>query len=124
MSKILPGLHLGHAPIALHHAFHETMEALETWAPGEPEPPVFVDGRRFAATAVLAGMIDCTDLVPLRTRDVLQVLARSMPSGPTVESGDTYGRWAALLLSDCARRKTAEPCLPSAAADACASGAL
>lgn len=118
MSKILPDLHDGHAPIALHHAFHDALERLESWVEGEPEPLVSIDGGLFPATAVLARMTGCTDLVPLRTRDVLRAVTQATPGA---QSGDTFGRWATLVLSIYGGRQG--PTLFSEAG-ACACGAL
>lgn len=122
MPKKLPELHQGHAPIALQYAFHEALEALED-CPEGGEPLVPVEGEMFAVTVVFTGMLECTDLVPLRTRGLLEAVTGSACGA------DTYAHWAGLMLRHCRERFAAErqpnaAALRHAAADACASGAL
>ncbi len=128
MPKKLPELHEGHAPIALQYAFHEALEALED-CPEGGEPFVPVEGEMFAVTAVFAGMLECTDLVPLRTRSLLEAVPAPARGVPAACSADTYAHWAGLMLRHCRERFAAErqpnaAALRHAAADACASGAL
>jgi hypothetical protein len=134
MPKALPDLHQGHAPIALHNAFHEALECLEDWTNDGIEPFVTVEGHVFPVTELCSGMLECTDLIPRRTRDMLSNITRSLRDAPPVESGDTYGRWAKLMLAHCGERFASTRVSPHAAhraihaqqnaADACASGAL
>jgi hypothetical protein len=72
MHKVLPELYEGHAPITLQNAFHDALEGLEEWKEGSEEPRVVVDGVIVPISHVLVGMSACTDLVPLRTRGVLE----------------------------------------------------
>lgn len=126
MSKVLPDLHQGHAPIALHHAFHDALESLEDWTNDQIEPHIHVEGHVFPVADVFARMLECTDLIPLRTREMLSAITQSVRDVPTVENGDTYARWASLMLTlHKVRFAGARAMLPpQVCADACASGAL
>lgn len=82
MTRLLPALHEGHAPIHLHYAFEDALEAFEGWAFGAEEPEVALEGRRVPISAVFGRMRTCSDLLPQRTldlvRDVLGVHADSL----------------------------------------------
>ncbi|HWK63870.1 MAG TPA: hypothetical protein VNS34_02965 [Rhizobiaceae bacterium] len=75
MRYLLPPLHEGHAPIFLHQAFEDAVEAFESWVADAPEPVVDCDGRPTAISAVFGRMRTCTDILPMRVvEDVLAVL--------------------------------------------------
>ncbi|MDX8482353.1 hypothetical protein RFN28_28415 [Mesorhizobium sp. VK24D] len=71
MQQVLPGLFEGHAPITLQNAFHDALEALEEWRESEDEPFVKIHDIPVQISDVFVRMSGCTDLLPLRTRDVL-----------------------------------------------------
>ena len=100
MTRLLPALHEGHAPVHLHLAFEEALEAFENWGPGQPEPSVGFDGRFVAVSAVFGRMRTCSDLLPMRTlllvRDVVGPRAKAFDDLET-----TYAQVALLLRALC-----------------------
>ena len=114
MHKVLSELYEGHAPITLHNAFHEALEALEAWEEGNEEPLVVVDGRKIPISHLFAHMCDCTDLLPRRTRDVLE----SIVDGRSFRASGAslYGDGAQLVIPLCVERVTLSlPCPTSPA---------
>ena len=85
MTQLLPPLHEGHAPIFLHLAFQDALEAFESWRPGEPEPLVDCDGKPTAISAVFGRMRTCTDIMPVR-------IARRRPGARRRSSRRRAGR--------------------------------
>ncbi|GLS31156.1 hypothetical protein SAMN04488498_12463 [Mesorhizobium albiziae] len=127
MPKKLPDLHQGHAPTLLHHAFHDALELLEDQHLNDREPLVAVEGQLFPVIEIFTRMLECTDLVPLRTRDLIGAVWQD---APVAERGDSYAHWARLMLSVHGERQAARqrpaitPAPPPQTADACACGAL
>ncbi|WP_139973909.1 hypothetical protein [Ochrobactrum sp. CGA5] len=78
MSSLLPPLHDGHAPIYLHHAFQNAVNAYEDWALEESEPSVQVNGKITRISVVFRRLWNCTDMVP---RHTLEALRDIVPSG-------------------------------------------
>lgn len=91
MKILLPNLFEGHAPITLQNAFHEALDALDTWHAGEEEPLVAVDSFKVPISHVFARMSACTDLMPRRTRTLLETIAAGTPAqapkGPLFSDG-------------------------------------
>jgi hypothetical protein len=103
MTQLLPPLHEGHAPMFLHLAFQDALEAFEGWNPGEVEPLVDCDGRPTAISAVFGRMRACTDIMPVRILDdVLDLVGRSAAAldQPTA----TYAEAARILRASCVER--------------------
>jgi len=104
MTQLLPPLHEGHAPMFLHLAFQDALEAFEGWTPGEVEPLVDCDGRPTAISAVFGRMRTCTDIMPVRILDdVLDLVGRSAATSldqPTA----TYAEAARILRAACVER--------------------
>ena len=96
----LPALHEGHSPIVLQNAFHDAVEAIEAHAGSLDEASVIMDGSAVPVAKVIEAMLVCTDLVPIRTRGVLEVLAGRL--GPEPHGLDTFGSGARLALHYCA----------------------
>jgi hypothetical protein len=80
MKILLPNLFEGHAPITLQNAFHEALDALDSWQAGAEEPLVTVDGCTVPISHVFARMSGCTDLMPRRTRTLLETIASGTPA--------------------------------------------
>lgn len=100
MSPKLPALHEGHAPITLQQAFHEALETIAD-SPGNGSGQfISVDGHNFTVIEVMAAMAGCTDLVPIRTHDVLSELARRIDA-PSTSGLKTYGDWVELVHRYC-----------------------
>ena len=103
MTRLLPVLHQGHAPIYLHLAFDEALEAYEEWLPHLDEPRVLFEGRPVAISSVFGRMRSCTDLLPMRAVDaVKEVLGK----GDIALSDDeaTYGDAARIMRALCVER--------------------
>ncbi|MBR7653839.1 hypothetical protein HED50_14815 [Ochrobactrum oryzae] len=78
MSSLLPPLHDGHAPIYLHHAFQDAVDAYEDWALETAEPSVQVNGKVTRISVVFRRLWNCTDMVP---RHTLEALKDIVPTG-------------------------------------------
>lgn len=102
MQKVLPDLFEGHAPITLQRAFHDALEALEEWGAGSEEPRVPVDSLNVPISHVFAGMNACTDLMPVRTRGVLDAIVDS--EVVRAPGGALYADAARLAMALCAKR--------------------
>ncbi len=103
MPKVLYDLHQGHAPITLHQAFQDATDTLEGDGDAQ-EPAVFVEGCAVPVTAVFGALLECTDLMPFRTRESVNVVLAEAREGALIDSGDIYARGARLMLSYCRRR--------------------
>lgn len=117
MERVLPELYEGHAPITLQNAFHDALEALEEWKEGSGEPRVAVNGGTVPISDVLVGMSTCTDLIPLRTRGVLEGI---FDTGAVRAAGCMiYADAANLAIALCIKRRDdAAPRQPPAATTA------
>lgn len=103
MVRLLPALHEGHAPIHLHLAFEEALEAFEAWGLYAPEPEVTFEGRPVAISAIFGRMRTCSDILPQRLFD----LAREVSGARADQIGDetaTYAQAALLLRALCVER--------------------
>lgn len=103
MPKVLYDLHQGHAPITLHQAFQDAMDTLEGDGDTQ-EPAVFVEGCAVQVSAVFGAMLECTDLMPFRIRESVNVVLAAAREGALIDSGDIYARGARLMLSYCRQR--------------------
>jgi hypothetical protein len=104
MRQLLPPLHEGHAPMFLHLAFQDALEAFESWQAGESEPLVDCDGKPTAVSAVFGRMRTCTDVMPIRiiedVRDLVDDPALAALEGPSA----TYAAAARVLRAHCVER--------------------
>ncbi|PWK76909.1 hypothetical protein C8K44_101235 [Aminobacter sp. AP02] len=112
MQKVLPELYEGHAPITLQNAFHDALEALEEWKEGSEEPLVPVDSFNVPISHIFARMSACTDLLPLRTRDVLETIIDKGSFRAT--GGSLYADGAKLVMPLCIERLTLSLLRPTA----------
>ncbi|EEQ93973.1 Hypothetical protein, conserved [Brucella intermedia LMG 3301] len=78
MSSLLPPLHDGHAPIYLHHAFQDAVDAYEDWALETAEPSVQINGKVTRISVVFRRLWNCTDMVPRHTLEALKAI---VPTG-------------------------------------------
>ncbi|PWJ83863.1 hypothetical protein C7441_10722 [Pseudaminobacter salicylatoxidans] len=103
MPTLLPPLHEGHAPILLHQAFHDALEAYEEWTLEAPEPFVEFEGNVVSVSAVFGRMRSCTDLLPVRTLDIVrEIVGHAAPELP--EDDVTFAHAALLLRALCVER--------------------
>lgn len=72
MTSLLPHLHEGHAPIYLHQAFHEAIDAYEDWNSGDSEPVITINGKAARISVVFRRLWSCTDIVPRHTLEALR----------------------------------------------------
>jgi len=102
-TRLLPALHEGHAPIHLHGAFDEALEAYQAWTPKTDEPQVEFEGRLIPISSVFGRMRTCTDILPWRIEaDVLDTVG-SMPIS-SGEKAATYADAALILRALCVKR--------------------
>jgi hypothetical protein len=96
MTRLLPPLHDGHAPIVLHQAFDEALDAYEDWNLNALEPEVELEGRAVPISSVFGRMRTCTDLLPSRILDSVKAVVGegALDDG---EGQTTYAEAAALL---------------------------
>lgn len=104
MTRLLPALHEGHAPIQLHYAFEDAVEAFESWAPGIEEPKVLFEGKRIPISAVFGRMRSCSDLLPQRMLDFVRDVIGDRQAEALGEDGPTYAGAAFLLRAICVER--------------------
>jgi hypothetical protein len=104
MTQLLPPLHEGHAPIFLHLAFQDALEAFESWKPGEQEPRVDCDGKPTAISAVFGRMRTCTDIMPIRVLDDVQALVHDPALAALEGTSATYAEAARILRAHCVER--------------------
>lgn len=102
MTRLLPALHEGHAPIFLHQAFEDALEAFETWGLNDSEPFVEIEGNRVAISSVFGRMRTCSDILPIRLVDLaIDVVGRQAD----IDDGDiTYAQVAIVLRALCVER--------------------
>lgn len=100
MTRLLPILHDGHAPIGLHFAFEEALEAFEAWEPGMPEPAVPFEGRQVRVSAIFGRMRRCSDLLPQRVLDHVCEVVGNRSAAFEADSA-TYAEAAFLLRALC-----------------------
>lgn len=112
MQKVLPELYEGHAPITVQNAFHDALEALEEWKEGNEEPRVPVDGFNVPISHIFARMSTCTDLLPLRTRDVLETIIDK--GSFRASGGSLYADGAKLVMPLCVELLTLSLLRPTA----------
>ncbi|MER9016472.1 hypothetical protein NKJ95_13355 [Mesorhizobium sp. M0012] len=102
-TRLLPALHEGHAPIHLHGAFDDALEAYQTWIPGTDEPHVEFEDQMVPISSVFGRMRTCTDILPWRIEgDVLEVVGNALVFGG--EKAITYADAALVLRALCVKR--------------------
>lgn len=103
MPALLPPLHEGHAPIILHQAFDDALDAYEEWALDAPEPFVEFGSSSIAVSAVFGRMRSCTDILPIRTLNALRYIVGAA-SRELTEDQVTYAHGALLMRALCVER--------------------
>lgn len=94
MTTVLPALHDGHAPIFLHQAFDDALDAYEGWDIDHDEPEIVLNGRNVRISAVFGRMRQCTDVMPLRIVETVRAVTRNDALG---DDQNTYADAAALM---------------------------
>jgi len=101
MSRLLPPLHEGHAPIILHLAFEDALEAYDAWRLAQDEPVVAFEGRNVPISSLFGRMRTCTDLLPGRIRDEVNDL---LGVNALDDANATYAEAAFALRALCVER--------------------
>lgn len=102
-TRQLPALHKGHAPVMLHGAFDEALDAYQDWASGADEPQVEFEGRMVRISSVFGRMRTCTDILPWRIEgDVSAIVGDTSISNGNRPA--TYADAALILRSLCVGR--------------------
>lgn len=104
MRHVLPPLHEGHAPVFLHYAFEDALNAYEAWQQRAPEPIVECDGKPTAISAVFGRMRTCTDILPVRVLDEVQALLDDPSLERFAANQTTYAEAALMLRALCVER--------------------
>jgi hypothetical protein len=104
MTSLLPPLHEGHAPIYLHNAFQDAVDAYEDWIAGTDEPAVNVNGKNTRISVIFRRLWSCTDTVPMRTLQALRDLAPAEWLEPRDSQGTTYAQAARAMRALCEER--------------------
>ncbi|MDQ6437656.1 hypothetical protein RB623_26700 [Mesorhizobium sp. LHD-90] len=102
MTRVLPPLHEGHAPIFLHYAFQDALDAYEEWGLYQDEPKVELEGRRIPISSVFGRMRTCTDMLPARTLDAVRDVLGQRASDLSTEA--VYAEAAFLMRALCVER--------------------
>ena len=103
MTRVLPPLHEGHAPIFLHQAFDDALEAYQKWGLLLDEPTVLLEGKSVPISAVFGRMRNCTDLMPMRIVDEVRATTGDKAAGLPGDS-PTYAEAAFLMRALCVAR--------------------
>jgi hypothetical protein len=103
MTRLLPPLHEGHAPIFLHQAFDDALDAYRQWGLDMDEPAVVLDEKNVPISAVFGRMRSCTDLMPARILDEVRATAGDKAAGLPGET-PTYAEAAFLMRALCVAR--------------------
>jgi len=101
MTRLLPPLHEGHAPIFLHLAFDEALEAYDEWGLAQPEPTVEFEGLQVPISSLFGRMRSCTDILPAR---VLDRVSELLGPGSVKGSSPTYAEAAVAMRVICVER--------------------
>ncbi|WP_420959423.1 hypothetical protein [Brucella sp. IR073] len=104
MPSLLPPLHEGHAPIYLHNAFQDAVDAYEDWIAGTEEPSVNVNGKHTRISVIFRRLWSCTDPVPMRTLAALRDLAPEDWLKTDETNGTTYAQGARAMRALCEER--------------------
>jgi len=96
-------LHEGHAPVFLHRAFDDAVEAYEEWTFGSREPVVELEGAHVPISAVFGRMRSCTDLLPIRALDATLAVVGDR-SADIEDRQATYSQAAFVLRALCVER--------------------
>ncbi|PRD41208.1 hypothetical protein C5748_22900 [Phyllobacterium phragmitis] len=105
MTSLLPPLYEGHAPIYLHNAFQDAVDAYEDWIAGTDEPAVNINGKNTRISVVFRRLWRCTDTVPMRTLDALRDLVPEAWLTSDKTHGTTYAQAARAMRSLCEERR-------------------
>ena len=101
MTRLLPPLYEGHAPIFLHLAFDEALEAYDEWSLARPEPTVEFEGLQVPISSLFGRMRSCTDILPGRVVDrVNELLSPDSITG----TNPTYAEAALAMRAICVER--------------------
>ncbi|MGH6762735.1 MAG: hypothetical protein ACRECW_14235 [Phyllobacterium sp.] len=107
MPGLLHPLHEGHAPIVLHHAFQDAIDAFEDWQAGSPEPVINVYGKDVLISAVFRRMWKCTDILPARIASAVHDLTLPGQTEASTANSSVYADAAQILWELCARKRSA-----------------
>lgn len=95
-TRVIPPLHEGHAPVFLHLAFDDALDAYEAWRHDMDEPVVEFEDKRIPISSVFGRMRHCTDLLPARTIQAVEDVAGVTLTGAASEPA-TYASAAQVL---------------------------
>lgn len=103
MTRVLPALHEGHAPIHLHEAFAQALDAYEAWGFDAAEPTVRFEEREIPISSVFGRMRTCFDILPERVVGAVSDVVGDAftPSG---FGRITYAEAALVLRAMCVER--------------------
>lgn len=107
MPGLLHPLHEGHAPIVLHNAFQDAVDAFEDWQAGSPEPVINVYGKDVLISAIFRRMWKCTDILPSRIANAVQDLLLPTQAEAFTADSSVYADAAHILWELCARKRSA-----------------
>jgi hypothetical protein len=101
MPGLLHPLHEGHAPVILHNAFQDALDALEDWKLGNDEPVIDVNERQVAISTVFRRLWTCTDILPARTiavvEDLLPLRSTELKAGSSTYADAAHSLWELTL---------------------------
>lgn len=106
MPSLLPPLPDGHAPIYLHHAFHEAIDAYEDWQVDTAEPVVQVNGKVTRISVVFRRLWNCTDIVPRHTLEALKdIVPSALTHAERLKENSTFAEAAHVMRAALEWRK-------------------
>lgn len=103
MTRVLPALHEGHAPIHLHQAFCDALDAYETWGLDIAEPAVPFEDRTVPISSIFGRMRTCFDIMPDRVLGAVTDIVGDA-FAPAGNGQLTYADAAVVLRAMCVER--------------------
>lgn len=104
MTRTLPPLHEGHAPIHLQQAFSDAVDAYEDWGLHMEEPKVRFEDKDVPISSIFGRMRTCDDILPERLLAAVTAIAGDRALQLGASGRVTYAEAALLLRAGCVER--------------------
>lgn len=104
MTRVLPALHEGHAPIQLHQAFSDALDAYEDWGLDMTEPTVRFEEKNVPISSIFGRMRTCFDILPERHRLAVTYVLGDRADGLSDNPTPSFADAATVLRALCVER--------------------
>ncbi|MEA3536954.1 hypothetical protein [Rhizobium sp. CC-YZS058] len=106
MNNLLPELHEGHAPIALHQLFRDSLDLYDDWDGASEAPAIYHEGSLIPIAMVFGHMRGCTDILP-QSQKALVTVQLTKPWSSEGPTDDMTVSTAARIMSLAMRKRLA-----------------